>query len=145
MKSIILTEEEIVLIQSFIQEAATLPIVEKVVITPSDLYYKTLNVTAIWNSRLYHQDIFEKGIMNSGLQIDTLDSIIQTYNDQSNENILYCNNEDDFNYSLDNKKLLGEITLLSGAKVYRGFYNQYDDEIKIENADQIIRLRRHLF
>ena len=105
MKSMILSEEEIMCIASFIQEASNIPIVECIYLVP---YFsekdkkEKVDIITIWNESLYYNGLItgEAKMRDTKMERTSLQTIVQKYQKKSKDDKLSYTIDDDWNYSL---------------------------------------------
>ena len=143
MESIILSEEEILCIQSFIKEVSDIPMVECVYLV-SFLDNKTkqerVDVNAIQNQSLYYNGKLtgKETMRNVDDELNNLEKIIKKYRKQFKNGKVSFVSEDDSNYSLalmDRREIRAEMSLANGVIL---FDRIGDKEANKQQASQML-------
>ena len=135
MKSMVLSEEEIMCITSFIQEASNIPIVECIYLVP---YFsekdkkEKVDIITILNESLYYNGLItgEEKMRDTKMERTSLQTIVQNYQKKSKDDKLSYTIDDDWNYSLalmDRSEWLAEMALTSGTILFDRFGNKTDN------------------
>ena len=159
MGTMVLTEEEIIAINSFIQKASNIPIVECIYILPffsMESKKEEVDIITIWNDSLYYNGLLtgKDEMRDNRKELKRLKGIIQKYKQESNEGRLDYSIEDSGNYSLSlmhRREWRAEMSLASGTILFDRFGNKTDNRdgalgyfqplkniLEIENMDKLI-------
>ena len=159
MKTMVLSEEEIMSIESFMQEASNIPIVECIYILPffsMESKKEEVDIITIWNDSLYYNGLLtgKDEMRDTRKEWKRLKGIIQKYKQESNEGRLDYSIEDSGNYSLSlmhRREWYAEMALASGTILFDRFGNKTDNIdgalgyfqplkniLEIENMDKLI-------
>ena len=159
MESVILSEEEILCIQSFIKEASDIPMVECVYLVSfldNNTKHEHIDVIAIQNQSLYYNGklIGKETMRNIDNELNNLEKTIKKYRKQFENGRLSFVSEDDSNYSLAlmaHREIRAEMSLTSGIILFDRFGDKeenkqqasqmlpiYPNILHIENIEQIM-------
>ncbi len=159
MKTMVLSEEEIMSIESFMQEASNIPVVECIYLVPffSEKSKKEkVDIITIWNESLYYNGLLtgEEKMRDTKRERTSLENIVQKYQQKSNECRLSFTTDGDWNYSLSlmhRREWYAEMALASGTILFDRFGNKTDNRnsalgyfqpqeniLEIENIDKLI-------
>ena len=159
MKTMVLSEEEIMSIESFMQEASNIPVVECIYLVPffSEKSKKEkVDIITIWNESLYYNGLLtgEEKMRDANSERTSLENIVQKYQQTSKEGRLSFTTDDDWNYSLSllhRREWYAEMALASGTILFDRFGNKTENRnsaldyfqpqeniLEIENIDKLI-------
>ena len=135
MKKMVLSEEEIVSIKSFIQEVSNIPVVECIYLVPflsEKSRTEKVDIITIWNESLYYNGLLtgEEKMRDTNNERMSLENIVQKYQQNSNEGRLSFTTDNDGNYSLSlmhRREWYAEMALASGTILFDRFGNKTDN------------------
>ena len=159
MKTMVLSEEEIMSIESFMQEASNIPVVECIYLVPffsEESKKEKVDIITILNESLYYNGLLtgEKEMRDTKSERINFENIVQKYQKKSNEGRLSFIKDDDMNYCLSlmhPREWHAEMSLASGTILFDRFGNKTDNRnsalgyfqppeniLEIENIDKLI-------
>ena len=138
MNFIVLSNEEILRIKSFIQDASDIPVVECVYLLP---YYsqeekkEKIDVITIWNESSYYNSLLtgEGEMRDSEEERVALEDIIQKYQHEAEDGRLTFLADDSWNYSLSlmsNREQKSEMSLANGTILFDRFDEKKGEKVR---------------
>lgn len=135
MKSLVLSEEEIMSIKSFMQEASNISVVECIYLIPffSEKSEKEkVEIITLLNESLYYNGLLtgEEKMRDTKREIASLENILQKYQQKCNEGRLSFIKDDAGSYCLslmNDEELYAEMALASGTILFDRFGEKTDN------------------
>lgn len=158
MKSIILSEEEILCIQSFLQEISNIPMIECVYLVSyleENTKLEKIDVITIKNQSLYYNEKLTGKAISRNIQTEqnNFNATINNFEKLFKNSRIYFSKADDFEYCLSlmhSREVIAERSLVSGEILFDRFGDKeknkqrascllkpYSNILQIENIEQL--------